>query len=380
MSRVIPVRGIPRRSIPKHGGRVWMTVAVAAGVGLALAAPVASAAVAAPAAPPKWHVVKTVKTDVTGDFTAMVATGRTTGWAFDGLGQTSKATAWRENGTTWTKAAFPSVAGEQVVAADATSPKDVWVFTQNLIAGPSRVLRWNGSKWSVVKTFPDAIADATVVSGSDVWVYGDAPEPFENALGVWFYNGTKWTQVSKTIQGGSALSDKNVWGYSGASVEHWTGTKWVATSLKSLLPAKNSEGLNSPSVVGVLALSASNVYALGNGNAEDEGGPTVVLHYNGSTWARLATGQFGYGPGPQFSSDGKGGLWLPMDGPGGGTSYLVHYANGKLTKATLPVSAPLITIGAVARIPGTAAQLAGGFTHAADNRGTNIVAVLLQYS
>lgn len=366
-----------------RGGRAWMAAAAAAVAGVALAAPVASvasASVAAPATPPKWHVVKTVKTDLTGDFTAVVATGKTTGWAFDGLGETSKATAWRENGTTWSKVAFPSAAGEQVVTAAATSPKDVWVFTQNLISGPSRVLRWNGSKWSVVKTFSNAIADATVISPSDVWVYGDPAEPFEPALGVWFYNGKKWTQVSKTIQGGSALSNKNVWGFSGASVEHWTGAKWVATSVAKLLPAKNPNGLNSPAVAGVLALSASNVYALGNGNAQDEGGPTVLLHYNGSTWTKLATGQFGYGPGPQFSADGKGGLWLPMDGPVGGTSYLVHYANGKLTKVTLPVSAAQITIGAVGRIPGSAAQLAGGFTHAAGDRGTNVIAVLLQYS
>ena len=46
---------------------------------------------------------------------------------------------------------------------------------------------------------------------------------------------------------------------------------------------------------GIIALSAKNVYAIGNGNAEDEGGPTVVLHYNGSKWAKVAAGSFGYG-------------------------------------------------------------------------------------
>ena len=51
----------------------------------------------------------------------------------------------------------------------------------------------------------------------------------------------------------------------------------------------------------------------------------VVLHYNGSTWTRLAEGQFGNGPSPEFSYDGDGGLWLPMLGASGGTSYLVHY-------------------------------------------------------
>jgi hypothetical protein len=38
----------------------------------------------------------------------------------------------------------------------------------------------------------------------------------------------------------------------------------------------------------------------------------------GHAWANVAAGQFGAGPVPQFSSDGAGGLWLPMDGPAGG--------------------------------------------------------------
>ena len=106
----------------------------------------------------------------------------------------------------------------------------------------------------------------------------------------------------------------------------------------------------------------------------------MVLHYNGSKWAKVAQGNFGTGPGPQFSSDGSGGLWLPMSGPFGGPGFLVHYAAGKLTKATLPVSAATIMIGSVARVPGTTQQLAGGFTHAASNRGVRVVAVILQYS
>src|SRR5580698_3264078 len=121
MSRVISVRG-----------RGLMAAAAAVGAGvLALVAVAGTAATAGasarPAAAPKWHVVKTVKTDFSGQFTAVVATGKTTGWAFDGNGESGvKATAWREKGTTWTKVPFPSVANEEVVAAGADSPNDVW--------------------------------------------------------------------------------------------------------------------------------------------------------------------------------------------------------------------------------------------------------------
>jgi hypothetical protein len=339
----------------------------------------ASATAAPPVAAPHWHVAKSVKTDVNGQFTAVVATGKSAAWAFDGLGFTAHATAWRLAGKTWSKVAFPSKAGEGVITAGASSPSDVWAFTDISGAG-SRVLRWNGAKWSIVKTFPAQIGDASVVAGNDVWVFGFAAAPLQPALGVWHYNGHTWTRVSKNIQGGSALSATSVWGFSGTAVEHWNGHKWASTSVQRLLPAKMKNGLNDPSVTGILALSAKNVYAIGNGNLQDEGGPVVVLHYNGSKWAKVAQGSFGFGPFPEFSSDGSGGLWLPMDGSFGGTSFLVHYAGGKLTKATLPVSAPTITVNSVARVPGTTQQFAGGYTHADDDRGTKVVGVILQYS
>jgi hypothetical protein len=197
---------------------------------------------------------------------------------------------------------------------------------------------------------------------------------------VWHYNGHTWSQVSKTFQGGSALSANNVWAYSGTAVEHWNGTKWAATSVASLLPATLKNKHNHPSVTGVLALSATSVYTVGNGNLANTGGPTAVLHYNGHTWSKAATGQFGYGAGQQISTDGSGGLWLPMPGVNSGPSAIVRYAAGKLTAAALPVAAANLHIGSIAGIPGTTNQLAGGFEHATGDNSASVVAVILEYS
>jgi hypothetical protein len=135
-------------------------------------------------------------------------------------------------------------------------------------------------------------------------------------------------------------------------------------------------------VTGIYARSAHDVYAIGNGNRQDEGGPTVILHFDGRAWAKVAEGDFGYGtlPSQQIAADGHGGLWLPMPGVFGAPSYLVHYAGGKLTAVRLPVSGQRISIESVARVPGTGQLLAGGFTHAANNPGLGVVAVILQYS
>jgi hypothetical protein len=372
---------------------------IAAGVaGLLIAgaatAGIATAGSAATGAPPvgvkHWRVIFRAPKispaeQFTQGFTAVVATGKTTGFAFNGLGASAPGgeTAWERvgrNGATWKKVPFPGSSLESVDYAAASSPSNVWAFGGSETLGASRVLRWTGSKFAVVKTFGGPIWGASVLGPKDVWVYGLAPAGFAfdaPTIGVWHYNGRTWTQAGKKISGGSALNDHDVWGFTTTSVEHWNGRQWTATSVKSLLPPKAPKPAHSnPQVVGILALSDSNVYAIANGTYQVTGGPVVVLHFNGRNWSKLAAGQSGFGPfWQQSSSDGSGGLWLPMAAGFNGT-FLVHYAGGKLTKAA--VNPATLTIDSVSRIPGTTQMLAGGFTQAPD--GTNVDAVLLQSS
>jgi hypothetical protein len=344
---------------------------VVAGAGPAQATPAAAA----------WSIVKQVHSGAAGDFTAVVATGTSTGWAFNGntlAAPTTKPTAWQLNGTTWTRdASFPGRRGEEVVAAGAASPSNVWAFTD--VGVGSRVLRWNGHTWSVVRTFGQPIGGASVVSRKDVWVFGQSE--INQQLGVWHYNGRRWSKLSSSLDGGSALSATSAWAFSGTSVYHFTGHSWAKTSIRRLLPAKLPHDLNDPILTAIYAQSATSVYAIGNGQAEDEGGPIAVLHYNGSKWRRVAEGYFGDGtqPSQQISPDGSGGLWLPMPGFGGEPSYVVHYSGGTLTEPALPHGSQGIDVESIANVPGTTEMLGGGFTHKNDNPGLRIVAVILQY-
>jgi hypothetical protein len=164
-------------------------------------------------------------------------------------------------------------------------------------------------------------------------------------------------------------------------VYHFGGHTWAKTRVARLLPRKQSSGLNDPIVTGIYAQSATSVYAIGNGQAQDEGGPTVVLHYNGHFWRKVAQGNFGYGtqPSQQISPDGSGGLWLPIPGFGGLPSYVVHYSGGTLTEPALPHGAQGIDVESIANIPGTTEMFGGGFTHRSGNPSLRVVAVILQY-
>jgi hypothetical protein len=360
-----------------------LSVLAAAGVGAASAA---SASTATPA--PSWKVVKSVNTGMASDFTTVVASSGTTGWAFDGSGVGSPApVAYEHTGgkwSSWTKSTkFPGVKGEAIVAAAATSAKDVWAVSQ-VNDGYSRVFYWNGTKWSVVKTFRNLAGGLAVLGPKDVWVFGDQEAfPTSKNIGAVHYNGSGWSQVptGKYLAGGSAVSDKDVWAFRGTSVYHWTGSAWHGTSVASLLPKKQQ--LNGPQVTGILALGKDNVYAIGNGSQEDDGGPTVVLHYNGQHWAKEASGNFGFGsvtqlPNQSVSSDGGSGLWLPQPGADGAPSYIVHYAGSTLKATPLPVSSHAIAVFSVSRIPGTAWQVASGYTF--NTHTFAQTAVILEYS
>ncbi len=337
----------------------------------------APAAIAAPASVPSWHIVKQVHSGPLGNFTAVTAVGRTAGWAFN---YGSVPTAWRLSGSSWAQVPFPGLANEQVLAAGAVSASDVWAFTSN--GTKSRALRWNGTTWAVVRSFPRVIGGAAVLGASDVWVFGDPLFPGQG-LGAWHYNGHTWSQSASGhgLEGGSGLSAGDLWAFEGTDVAHWNGSAWSRTSLASLLPAKQQ--LNDPMITGIYAQSHDSVYAIGNGDLQDEGGPLVILHWNGSAWSRMAQGNYGIGTEPiqQVSPDGHGGLWIPMPGYAGlgQKGYMLHYSAGQLTVAGLPGGPYRISVDAVALIPGTTDLLGGGETHTAGNAGSNVTAVILQY-
>ena len=361
-------------------GRVAGIAAGVAGL-VALTGGVAAVAGTASAVPPAqaWHIAKQVRSGPAGDFTAVVATGRDSAWAFNGnavADPDTVPTAWRRTGNTWTRVAFPGLRGEQVVAAGATSPSDLWAFTD--VGAGSRVLRWDGHRWSVVKTFPAPIGGASVAGRDDVWVFGQ-PGIIEQ-LGAWHYNGDTWTRAGAGLDGGSALSAADVWAFHGTSVDHYNGRRWASTNVAALLPRRQPD-FNDPLVTGIYAQSPDSVYAIGNGNLQDEGGPTVVLHYDGRTWRRVAEGSFGYGtdPSQQIGPDGRGGLWLAMPGYDGQHSYLVHYSAGRLTTAALPHGPLGVDVESLAHVPGSTEMLGGGFTHARGNPSVGVTAVILHY-
>jgi hypothetical protein len=320
----------------------------------------AANAVAAPAQGPAWHTIY-MRTAQNAEFEAVAATGKTSGFAFLEPDTTvATPVAYERTGaTTFKTVPLPTVADEWVAGASASSRSDVYVFadilTLNASKAESEVLKWTGTKFSVVATFAGELGGGTVLSPDDVYAYGSASWAGGTlpSAGIYHYSGHTWTKISSTVSGnGDALSATSAYVADGTDLDHYNGHTWAATNLASLLPPKQAS--STPTLSGVLALSADDIYA--TGDAGQLTGPAVILHYNGHTWAKVAGYPTAVG---QPVSDGRGGLWAPQAGPG---AYgMLHYYDGTLTAVAGPeYDSTHAFIDSISRIPGTTEELAGG--------------------
>ena len=333
------------------------TTAAAGAVVLAAAVPAASASSAS------WHAAFKVSGSGFPFFSAVTATSASSAWAFDSVG--SKApVAYQLSGSAWKSRAIPAASGDVVEAAASSSASNVWAFTFK-----GQVLRFNGSSWAAVKKFSKTINSGVVLSSTDVWIFGSG------GTGTYHYDGHTWTHsVSGSgLNGGSALSASSIWAYGGTSVAHWNGSTWTKTSVAGLLP-KNTQ-LSHSRVAGIYAASASNVYAVGSGGRQDEGGPLVLLHYNGHAWSKVAENA-GLGDPVAVIGDGSGGLWIPVRTGFPGDGSMEHYAHGKLSSAKLPFSPPHLLLFGAAIGKGTTAAYAVGYSRTSFSAKTTTAEIL----
>jgi hypothetical protein len=197
------------------------------------------------------------------------------------------------------------------VSAD--SATDAWAVgdygNPTTRAGETLVLHWNGTSWSKVAS-PNpggtSVGDDTELYGvstdsaTDAWAVGYYQNPntgAEETL-VLHWNGARWSKVASPNPGGtagnslsgvSADSATDAWavglygntttGATETLVLHWNGTSW------SKVASPNPGGTTSSSDVnylsGVSADSATDAWAVG-----DYTGGTLVVHWNGTNWSK----------------------------------------------------------------------------------------------
>jgi len=265
---------------------------------------VTGAASAAPSAAATWTVVPSKAVGSGSALSGVDALSATDAWAVGGSGSTGLVERW--NGTSWATFPSPNLADPSnpsnfalLSAVDATSASNaVAVGTAN---GSAVALRFNGTSWSTT-TVPSAAAnklnDVQAFSATDAWAVGRSAPTFNGLTLARHWNGSSWAQAPTPSPGTrdnvllavSGTSSTDVWAvgwyrdlpYGNRTqhslVLHWNGSAWSRVASPDVGDAQTV-------LKDVVALSPTNAWAVGYTTSFGGGASAVALHWNGASWS-----------------------------------------------------------------------------------------------
>jgi hypothetical protein len=238
------------------------------------------------------------------------------------------------NGTSWSKVASPNPGGTTsssnrnvLYGVSAQSPTDAWAvgFDINPTTGASvtLILHWNGTSWSRVaspnpggttsSSNGNSLKSVSAISATDAWAVGVYGNPTTGATVTLttHWNGTSWTKVGSpnpagtmsssnrnVLYGVSAQSPTDAWavgfdmnpttGVGVTLILHWNGTSWTKLASPNPGDTTSGSGLSFNYLYGVSADSAIDAWAVGvYGDPTTGTGATLVLHWNGTNWSKV---------------------------------------------------------------------------------------------
>jgi hypothetical protein len=246
-----------------------------------------------------WNVVPSANTGSPNNYLfGVAAIAPNDVWAvgaYGVLGITAKQVIEHWDGTSWRRAASPSLATpNELVAVSAFAANDVWAVGGYNSGGQALIEHWNGSTWNVVPnpnpgTFNRFFGVAAIAT-HDVWAVGWFGNGGLNQTLVEHWDGTSWRVIPSPNVSNQHNKLNAVTGVPGASNEvwavgtagtsalimRWNGTQW------SIVPSPQV-GIN-PTLTSVVAISANDIWAVGH-TFSNSRQITLTEHWNGSTWS-----------------------------------------------------------------------------------------------
>lgn len=218
------------------------------------------------------------------------------------------------NGTNWSIISSPNVgsSGNALSGVAAASATNVWAVGSYLNSnGTSQTLteHWNGKSWKIVSSpdpgqGPDYLNAITRIPGTKqfmaVGFYVDNTGAEQTLIEQW--NGTSWQVVPSPSAGSSndlygvvALSASNIWavGTIGPSRQlvdfiHWDGTSWSTVTAQNI-------GFG-PDLNAITGLSSKNFWSVGEyQDMNTFSFQTLVEHWNGTKWKIVSSPNVGTG-------------------------------------------------------------------------------------
>ena len=199
------------------------------------------------------------------------------------------------------------------------------------------------------ENFDNGLLAASASSPTDIWAVGQSTIHFD---------GTKWTAFpapqikgdnTSELNGVIDISPTEAWAAGiinisepnpGQVIEQWNGTEW------SVYPGPTFNPGDDPSIYGMTAVSANDIWAVGSLLVQSESLEALFEHWDGSSWT-AATGAF-YGFPSAVSADASNDIWLVGCG-----NFSEHYdgTNWTLVRAPNVGTGPNCLSGVVALAP-----------------------------
>lgn len=272
------------------------------------------------------------------------------------------------NGAAWTKASWLKLTSghfSYLESVKAVSPTNAWAVgfycSSNCGGGtaPTRymILHWNGQAWSrTVGGSYGSLSGVSATSASDAWAVGSAAT--SNPLLFLHWNGMKWSRVTSATPGVTGLgavyarTASDAWAVGGAysgslaayvtAIVHWNGHTWSRVAS----PAMTGRGGNA-SLSTVSADSAKDAWAAGNyctsACSSASGYRGVILHWNGSTWAKTSLPVSNSFQFTAVSALAPGNVWalgMTINNQNFATSLMLHWNGTKWSEVSIPNDFP----------------------------------------
>ncbi|HET8908320.1 MAG TPA: hypothetical protein VFN11_15290, partial [Ktedonobacterales bacterium] len=241
---------------------------------------------------------------------AVSAVSPSTAWAVggsttDGLAERSLIEQW--DGSAWHLVSNPSTVSFSSVVI--VSSRDVWAVGYNRTPRQagfiSQFEHWNGTQWSIVPS-PNAnqpnnfVLSMAAVATNDVWAVGKGLSRDIGLPLIERWNGTSWQVVANPALPGVSDSTLNavaripgtdqLWAigytlkgprpaYNQPLIERWNGTSWQVVAGPSL-----PSGAFGGELRGIVALSPTDAWAVGDYTASNHTIRTLIMHWNGTAW------------------------------------------------------------------------------------------------
>lgn len=246
---------------------------------------------------------------------AVSAVSQSAAWAVGG--STTDGVAERSLIEQWDGSAWRIVRNASAISFSSmviVSPNDVWAVGYNRTPRQtgfiSQFEHWNGAQWSIVPS-PNSdqpnnfILSMAAVATNDVWAVG---KDLSSDIGLPLierWNGTSWQVVATPplpSVSDSALNSvaripgtANLWAvgytlkaprpaYNQPLIERWDGGAWHVVAGPAL-----PSGAFGGELRGVVALSPTDAWAVGDYTASNHTIRTLIMHWNGISWQVAAS-------------------------------------------------------------------------------------------